>query len=863
MSLVFPERSGSNGDDNRLSFDIGTFAFLSDAYGVMYFECGNPLLYQDFYNEYQGGLNTISYLFGNRNSASPGYASIGFVLWGDDQGAAEAERFRLRVRPNGGLQNELIIYSETVTHDNCESIAVVRDNGSYAIHLIARDGTVTPGPFTLHRVDSAGLSLRSGERVACLGGLASTATSSQGSTMWRAQLGNFIGVHSATPFSNVNQSLTNLAQGVDPVTEFGASQVVAWRTLADISAASLSPEPTATSDTLPVLTTDPSNQIVVGSPISPVDPTVSVSVNEKKRNVFGLRANENLVDFEVDGTAIGSTGAVIGRLLSYPSLAVVQDWQTLDAAPTTTWSGKFYNVAPGEYCIEVYPENAPANVYEGRNIWAAAYPMILFSQSQGQIAFNARSNIYTLSTPDATAKAYVAGWSENSTKGSRSYIIRPENYFDYSDSLRYATIEWNRLHPGVPVMWMGLGVNGASVSDFLNNSVYDNGYKYFGDIGSGFNTGVATDMRLILRNDKASIINFQATSDLTNPNYADEAEGLFLNTGLFSGPSYSHLSDLFPNFTFGHMPLSRTISTALDNFTGDPVTDDVSNVSAFRDSQKALLESFGAYTGPALTDMTIEAAGGPHQPNDTEGLPAYLKGSPRVGSRYGLTAAYLLDPTPPVMPRLASRGQFTDGTQTAFTLYVYQGSYGALKNDDVSNEVAGFQVESGGVNNRKGFTATYDGQVVTITKDSGAWVNPKVQYCKGGPLSYGTNYTTEMRADLLKLLYADGPEEGGLGVPINDTGDVQLTVDASLLVEGQPFNVVASVPAAQVVLNPKVQFFQETIGAVASVPAAQILLNTTVVIAQDEISAVGSVPTAFIQLAETRRISTYTMRYLN
>ena len=787
MSILMPDRHGKwdATDDSRLSLDASDVTlrgFLRDTHGALIIGCGNPTFSQDFYNEGDGANANfgIIELFGNLASTSPGYVALQFRSYGRASGQ-NPSRFQFQFRPNGGSQATLTAYSAEVTHDNCAYVVVERNGDDYAVHLYDQEGTKTAGTPVTHDASSLGATLRNTAYTVYLGGMEATFPITT-FPQWPVQLENFILVEQATSIVSLDTKIQNVIAGGSAVSEFGITNVKMWRTLADLGSTSLAAEATATTDIYPAFVNPATSRAVVGSPIGGADPTTAANLDESKYNFVGVQAGSSTETISIGGECVGSVTNVEGRLLNLSDLSEAQTWQTLDASPGATWSGSFTGVSPGEYCIELRPSNVPANVYAGRNPWVVGYVMAIMGQSQNEIAFNSiggRAAGFTLPAAPTNAAAYVVNVVENSTYGFKPSVLRIDGDEDYSDALLYAQIEWERYNPGVPVIWARMFKEGSGVDNWLDDDIVAGSYRYFGD-GASYGTGIATDTRLALGTDKINIILSWGTSDLTNSDYSNRLNGWVFDEGTgFTGASFKHMTDLFNSgFGIAQTPLTRAITTVTDNFSADPVEDDYASSASFRENQQAIVEAWisgksnRVLIGPSVNDMTILAAGGPHQPGTAEGEAPYLAGSPRLGARWGLAAGWLVEGSDYTIPTLGS-ANFTSAAKTAFSIPVDSGSFGALKNADATSDVSGFEIstDNGTTWNRKGFTAAYSGSDVTLTKDSGDWTAVATdellwRYHKGGPYSYGTSFVTEMRADIDKALYATDAAEESRGIPI-------------------------------------------------------------------------------------------------
>ncbi|MFW0778448.1 MAG: putative Ig domain-containing protein [Rickettsiales bacterium] len=786
MSILLPDRHGKLNatDDSRLEFDASDASlrgFLKDTYGVLIIGVGSPWLSQDFYSEGDGANSNFGVfeLFGNITSASPGYVGLQFNSYAR---ASNASTFQFQFRPNGGSQGVLTVYSAAVTETNCAYVVVERSGDDYAIHLYDHLGVKTAGTPVTHASGSLGATLRSSAYTVYVGGM-DAAFPVTTFPQWNNHLENFALVEQSSAFTSLDSKIQNIIQGGSVVSEFGVSNVKIWRTLKDLSASSLSAEPTATNDIYPSLVNPATSRASLGSPLGAVDTTASCSITERKYNFVGIQGETITDDIPISGTYIGSVTSVECRLLDRDTLAEVVGWTVIDAAPSGgTWSGSFSGVSAGEYCMECRPSNAPSNVFEGRNPWVLAPIFLIVGQSQNAIALNAKSSTITLDSVPSGFKGYQVGVNQNSTYGLQPYVMKAEDEDDFSDGPRYAQIEWERLHPGVPVVWVAHSHAGTGVQDWLDDDPLSGAYALFGD-GVNWGTGLATDVRLALGTNKVNIILSWGTNDLPTSDYGNRLEGYIFNTGTgYTGASYKHLTDLYSSdFGFGHTPLTRAITVVTDNFTADPVADDYLNSANFREDQLSIIQAWDAAKtnkfayGPSVNDMVIEAVGGPHQPDEGEGQDAYIGGSPRLGARWGIAASYVRSSASYTLPSLPDEGTFTGAARSSFTLPVDVGSYGALKNSDATTDVSGFEIseDSGGTWNRKGFSVSYSGNTVTITKDSGDWsaladTVLRWRYHKGGPYSYGTNYTAEMRADINKALYAAAANEDGRGIPVTE-----------------------------------------------------------------------------------------------
>lgn len=196
-------------------------------------------------------------------------------------------------------------------------------------------------------------------------------------------------------------------------------------------------------------------------------------------------------------------------------------------------------------------------------------------------------------------------------------------------------------------------------------------------------------------------------------------------------------------------------------------TDQSTGVGAVRASARAWAAANGAAYGPEQIDIRVDTGQGPHQSTTS------LRGNVRKGGRQGETVARALGFSTSVDPSLGSP-QFNAGKASFRLTATLPNAGSSLRVDNAAtygSDVQGFEISTDGGStwSRSGFTATFSGTTVTLTKSSGNWSgvtvgNMRVRYAFGGPFSYGTS--EEGTEKFRGLLYDGTAIEGGLGLPV-------------------------------------------------------------------------------------------------
>jgi hypothetical protein len=196
-------------------------------------------------------------------------------------------------------------------------------------------------------------------------------------------------------------------------------------------------------------------------------------------------------------------------------------------------------------------------------------------------------------------------------------------------------------------------------------------------------------------------------------------------------------------------------------------TDQSTGIGLVRQSARSWAAANGAFIAPEQIDMKLAASNGPHQDQ------ASTRGNPRIFGRMGEGINRALGFSTSVDPSLGTP-RFVAG-KASFTLTATLPNAGSsLRVDNTAtygSNVQGFEISTDGGTtwSRSGFTATFSGTTVTLTKSSGNWTgvtvgNMRVRYAWGGPFSYGTSL--EASEEFRGLLYDGTALESNLGLPL-------------------------------------------------------------------------------------------------
>jgi hypothetical protein len=196
-------------------------------------------------------------------------------------------------------------------------------------------------------------------------------------------------------------------------------------------------------------------------------------------------------------------------------------------------------------------------------------------------------------------------------------------------------------------------------------------------------------------------------------------------------------------------------------------TDQSTGIGLVRQSARSWAAANGAFIAPDQIDMKLAASNGPHQDQ------ASTRGNPRIFGRMGEGINRALGFSTSVDPSLGTP-RFVAG-KASFTLTATLPNAGSsLRVDNTAtygSNVQGFEISTDGGTtwSRSGFTATFSGTTVTLTKSSGNWAgvtvgNMRVRYAWGGPFSYGTSL--EASEEFRGLLYDGTALESNLGLPL-------------------------------------------------------------------------------------------------
>jgi hypothetical protein len=262
------------------------------------------------------------------------------------------------------------------------------------------------------------------------------------------------------------------------------------------------------------------------------------------------------------------------------------------------------------------------------------------------------------------------------------------------------------------------------------------------------------------------------TIDLYNWHSTDAGQGSNFGTNVL-GAAYLGTGSLatanqLPDIRSASAKIVIAVATRETTTSAGPFdTDQSTGIGLVRQSARSWAAANGAFIAPEQIDMKLAASNGPHQDQ------ASTRGNPRIFGRMGEGINRALGFSTSVDPSLGTP-RFVAG-KASFTLTATLPNAGSsLRVDNTAtygSNVQGFEISTDGGTtwSRSGFTATFSGTTVTLTKSSGNWTgvtvgNMRVRYAWGGPFSYGTSL--EASEEFRGLLYDGTALESNLGLPL-------------------------------------------------------------------------------------------------
>lgn len=382
---------------------------------------------------------------------------------------------------------------------------------------------------------------------------------------------------------------------------------------------------------------------------------------------------------------------------------------------------------------------------------------------------NSRSapSIKVLISGQSQMDSFAKGTSLNNTMPTPSVaMVRRETSPVNSSAAAFQTLaEVGNYRAADGVAQLAKVVNGgASAVSVVFNAVDGTGVSSLIDdwIRGSFNT---LDLLAYSGNDiTIDLWNWHSTDAGQGANFGNNVLGAaYLGTGPLA------TANKLPNIRAATARIVIAVATRETTTSAGPFTTDQSTgIGLVRQSARAWAAANGAYIAPEQIDMKLAANNGPHQDQTS------VRGNPRIFGRMGEGINRALGFSSSVDPTIGSP-QFNSG-KASFRLTVTLPNAGStLRVDNTAtygSNVQGFEISTDGGTtwSRNGFTATFSGTTVTLTKSSGDWTGIaagalRVRYAWGGPFSYGTSL--ESSEEFRGLLYDGTALEGGLGLPVS------------------------------------------------------------------------------------------------
>lgn len=610
------------------------------------------------------------------------------LKFGADANGLSAERGKFRGYFQGNTGSTVNIQSAEWTEDACLLVFHCDGANNWAVDWYSLEtGQRFAGPIS---TISAGNNFLNGgpSTTLAIGGNTTSAgpfTSNGGGFQWPGEIEALgIAFAAVTP-----AQWASIALGADIVDTIGGANLRFLRDF-DGSPASYARLPEATGDTSSDVYafggTEPSvpaSKIMRGSHIRRQDPTAWLTMQGLTHgHLYGLRFGE--VDRDVpfsgrSGSALEGQPVEI-RVIEAETGLVVRDWTVVGTASNGAWSGTL--LLPRTPVWWVAQARCGGVLCDRRDEFGVGYKVMGLGQSQFRIA--RQGNPVTSGVPLSHPNTMT--FVTNYFYSDRPAMMIERNRMTNSDTtgLRAFVNQWRQFDDTL-IMYIDETVAGTSSQQLIDDS---QGQRSWADLQAKLDA-VGNDVSLILINWGTA----EAETGVDAAVMADRWDAMFFGEGPLV-QDHSMQAALQPGWVIAVSPLTRhttNYGTAIGNI---------------RRYQVDWAHARGVAVGPPVSDLRIEAAGGPHQIGDD------VNGNRVMMARLalaGLKALGLADFQQPHFTTVSRAG-------AVITVSVALPNGGSLFSRSPS-ALRSFTVNG----STSGFTAAVAGNTVTLTKTTGVW----------------------------------------------------------------------------------------------------------------------------------------------
>lgn len=523
----------------------------------------------------------------------------------------------------------------------------------------------------------------------------------------------------------------DIALGADPLTTLGGANLNFYRHF-DGTDASLAAPAGATGDATGAAVKWNPSLLHPGSHFRRQGSSAYLTLDHRPDGfVFGLKPGQTQRSCSFSGTAGGYSGDVELRMVREDG-TVEQDWTVVASISGATWAGSLTLPKSGGWCVvQARMAGGGAPLAESRSRIGVGYKFLLLGQSQLEL------NMSQQARGDHPAVPFGASLLRSFDTGTP--ILRRLGAAFISDGLAAFMDQFRIFDPSTPVLLQDEAWVGTSMLDFIVDA----------------NTARRWDRFQLLidsyGNDLTAVLHEWGTNDAGRGDFHELLDELVTgNSANYSG-DHTLNAALQPGYGFVLMPLTRHSQDGFGNYE-----------RTWR-LGLAAAQTHGWVTGPFISDLRIEDAGGPHQSD------IHPKGNPTLGARLAIGAARAVGADATHNPGFTGTASFGPGN-TTITLPVLLPNGGVLSSPTPS-ALRNIEISEDGGNTfaTSGFTAGIAGGAVVLTKTSGAWPAGLTRV-RGLPLGEQRTDGDGTAEDAIVdgMLYESwGPDLSGLGLPLS------------------------------------------------------------------------------------------------
>lgn len=502
----------------------------------------------------------------------------------------------------------------------------------------------------------------------------------------------------------------DIATGADIVATIGAANLK-WLREFDGTTDTLAKPAAATADVSPASilvtgngTTVPDSTILPGSTLRRQSPADWLTMNGLSHGwVYGLAGGETErpVPFAGEASASKNGETVEVRVIEVGTGRVVRDWTAVATVASGAWSGNLTLPQAEDWWIA--QARCAGAQFDRRDEFAVGFKFLILGQSQMEIALVGDPAVSGVPANHLMSATYL---SNQETPDNRMFMgrvsvapVRASGQRFDSTGVRAFINQFRQFDPLTPIMLIKEAIQGTGSQQFIDDSgaVPTSGLREWSLFQAKLDA---------FGNDISAIVINWGTSetgagDLDETVMANNWNAMFFGTGP-AVRDHDMTTALRPGWRVAVSPLTRHT-----NRGAAP-----SRVRR-RQVNWAIENPTVAAVGPPVSDMRIEAPGGPHQVGDDP------NGNRVVMARMAIAAAKAMGLTNPQNPH------FTTATRSGavITINVALPNGGTLFSR-APTALRSFAVNEAGTESGSvttGFTAAISGSTVTLTKTSGTW----------------------------------------------------------------------------------------------------------------------------------------------